>query len=75
MTDLYRNMDNESTPQAGLLARATSDRTRLLLWVALVVSVVLNITFSMVNTFLGAAFGIAVLACAWALVVRYRRGR
>lgn len=75
MTDLHRSTEAGSTPQAGRLARATGDRTRLLLWVALAVSAVLNAALSTVNVFLGAVFGVAVLACAWALVVHYRRTR
>ncbi|WP_229402274.1 hypothetical protein [Micromonospora okii] len=75
MTDVYRSIEGESTTQAGRPARAGRDQARPLLWVALVVSAVLNATLSMVDVLLGAAFGVVVLACAWALVVRYRRNR
>ncbi|MGC4806758.1 hypothetical protein [Micromonospora sp. DT233] len=80
MTDLYRGTEAQSTTgrsttQAGWFARTASDRTSVLLWVALVVSVVLNAVLSNVNVFLGGAFGMMVLACGWALVVRYRRNR
>ena len=51
-----------------------SDRTRVLLWVALAIAVALNAALSTVNVFVGAAFGVVALACAATLILRRARG-
>lgn len=53
----------------------STDRTRTLLWVVLVVCAALNAVTSTINPFLGAAFGVVVLACVVALILRWRRTR
>ncbi|WP_432988173.1 hypothetical protein [Dactylosporangium sp. CA-233914] len=50
-------------------------RTTVLLWTALAIAAVLNVTLSAVNPLLGAGFGVVVLACAGALIMRHRRAR
>jgi len=48
----------------------TKNRT---LWLTLAVAAVLNAALSTVNPFLGAGFGVVVLACAGTLVLRHYR--
>jgi hypothetical protein len=53
----------------------TNDRrTATLLWTTLAVAAVFNAALSTVHPYLGAGFGVVVLACAGTLVLRrYRR--
>jgi hypothetical protein len=44
-----------------------------MLWLTLAVAAVLNAALSTVNPFLGAGFGVVVLACAGTLILRHYR--
>ncbi|GAB7039488.1 MULTISPECIES: hypothetical protein [Catenuloplanes] len=72
-TDPYRLTDQ--TPEPPRREDPPTDRTRLLLWVVLVVSAGINAALSTVNVWAGSAVGVIVLATAVALVVHYRKGR
>lgn len=62
--------DPSRTPQD-----TQNHRTRLVLWVVLVVSAGLNAALSTVNVWAGSAVGVIVLGTAVALVVNYRKGK
>ncbi|MFB9447607.1 hypothetical protein Dvina_12115 [Dactylosporangium vinaceum] len=54
----------------------TNDRrTTTLLWAALAVAAGFNAALSTVNPILGAVSGVAVLACAGALIMRHVKAR
>ena len=72
-TDPYRLTDQ--TPEPSRPEDAPTDRTRLLLWVVLVVSAGINAALSTVNVWAGSAVGVIVHATAVALVDNYRNGR
>ncbi|MDP9793539.1 Flp pilus assembly protein TadB [Catenuloplanes nepalensis] len=71
--DPYRLTDQ--TPEPDRPETSPTGRTRLILWVVLVVSAGLNAALSTVNVWAGSAVGLIVLATAVALVVDYRRGK
>jgi hypothetical protein len=58
-------------------AEVRSGVFRLLLWLLLVISVTANLVASVagINMFIGAGFGLLVLACAAALIVDHYRHR
>ncbi|GAB7046141.1 hypothetical protein [Catenuloplanes indicus] len=72
-TDPYRLTDQ--TPEPHRPDDRPTDRTRLLLWVVLVVSAGINAALSTVNVWAGSAVGVIVLATAVALIVNYRNGK
>lgn len=69
--DPYRLTD-QTTPEP---QHTGTDRTRLALWIALVVAAGLNAALSTVNVWLGTGFGVIVLALGTALIVNYRGKR
>jgi hypothetical protein len=72
MSDPYRLTEPDRTDAT---QRDRSRRGAPLLWVVLAVAAALNAAFSVVNPFVGTAFGVVVLGCAVALVARHYRGR
>lgn len=72
-TDPYRLTDQ--TPSGAGETGPRTDRTRLLLWVVLVISAGINASLSMVNMWAGSAAGVVLLATAAALIVNYRKAK
>ncbi|AWS47082.1 hypothetical protein DKM19_43090 [Streptosporangium sp. 'caverna'] len=75
MADINSIQDATQTPEQPVSTR--SGPLRLVLWVVLVISGVLNVVTSITvaNMFVGMGFGLVALACIVALVVQHFKHR